>query len=149
MQSFHCEAPPAALWEALVAPDTLAQWYAPEARIEPWEGGRYWVRTRLLGAREARIDILEPQRRLRLVYEPNPDWPPPGEEVLVEDFMIHEATHGRARATVLRVLGTGVPQAPEWNPVHKRLRAAWAVSFSYLQKHLEERGHRALLAPYA
>jgi len=149
MQSFHCEAPPAELWEALVVPDVLGHWYAAEARIEPREGGRYWVRSRLLGVREARIELFEPQRRLRLAYAPKPDWPSPGEYVIVEDFMIHEAARGRSRATVLRLLGTGVPQAGEWNPVLRRLRAAWAVSFSYLQKHLEERGHRALLAPYA
>ncbi len=149
MQSFHCEAPPAELWETLVVPDVLSQWYASEARIEPWEGGRYWVRSRLLGVREARIELFEAQRRLRLEYAPSPGWPSPGEHVIVEDFMIHEERRGGSRATVLRLLGTGVPQSVEWNPALRRLRAAWAVSFSYLQRYLEERGHRALLAPYA
>lgn len=148
MQSFQCEAPTGALWNALMKPDVLAVWYADDALIEPWEGGRYWVRTRLLGQREARIDAFEPGRRLRLLYDPNPDWPPAGNEVLVEDFMIHPAAAGRSDVSVLRLLGSGVPESVAWNATLKRLRSAWAVSFSYLQRHLEERGHRAMVAPY-
>jgi len=147
MQSFQCEAPTGDLWDALVNPDVLTVWYAEEALIEPWEGGRYSVRTRLLGRREARIDAFEPGRRLRLAYDPNPQWPPPGDEVLVEDFMIHPVG-GRLDVSMIRLLGSGVPETVAWNATLKRLRSAWAVSFSYLQRHLEERGHRAMVAPY-
>ena len=148
VQSFQSDAPPQELWDALLEPGTLALWYADEAWIEPWEGGRYSVRTRLLGHRLARIDAFEPERRLRLVYDPNPDWPPVGDEPLVEDFMIHEADPARPGTSVMRLLGSGVPERAAWNPTLKRLRSAWAVSFSYLQKHLEDRGRRAQPGPF-
>ena len=125
-------APPEAVWRALVEPGALELWYAGEARVEPRAGGHYAARTRTLGRREALIDVFEPGRRLRLIYAPNPAWPPPGPAVLVEDFLIDR----RDDRTVLRVLGSGVPSGRDWDPVLQRLKAAWMVSFNHLQRQL-------------
>jgi len=149
MQSFRCDAPAGALWHALTSPDGLSVWYAQQAEIEPRPGGRYDVTTRLLGHRQAHIDVFEPTRRLRLIYDPHRDWPPAGEHVIVEDFLIDELPRGGDGRTVVRLLGSGVPDAQAWDLTFKRLRAAWAVSFGYLGKFLEEQGHRTLLARHA
>lgn len=149
LQSFRCDAPSGALWDALVRPEGLARWYAQRAEIEARPGGRYFVSTRLLGDREAHIDVFEPTRRLRLIYDPHPDWPPAGDHVIVEDFLIDENPRGDEGATVIRLLGSGVPDSQVWDLTFKRLRSAWAVSFSYLEKFLEEQGHRTLLARHA
>lgn len=133
MQSFETDASAGALWRALVEPAALALWYGELIEIDPREGGAYTVNWKLLGRRSAHIDRFEPQRRLRLIFDRNPEWPAPGDHVLVEDFIID--TRGERR--LLRLLGSGVPGDPEWNPVLKRLRSGWAVAFSYLQKRLD------------
>ena len=126
-------APASALWRALTDPAELVGWHAEQARVEARVGGRYSVRSRLFGAREAHIDVLEPMRRLRLIYDPAPSWPPLGDTAVVEDFVIDE----RRGKRVLRVLGSGVPSAPDWDLWHRRLQAGWAVAFAQLARRLE------------
>lgn len=140
LQTLRCDATPEQLWRALVMPEALRLWHAHDAWVDPRPGGSYRYRSRLFGTRQAHIDAFEPGRRLRLVYDPNPDWPPSGGSVIVEDFLLD--TRVAAPSGVqgqLRVLGSGVPAAPEWNAVHRRLQAGWAVAFSYLQRCLENR----------
>jgi uncharacterized protein YndB with AHSA1/START domain len=137
MQSMTCDSTAERLWSALVLPEALKLWHADEARVDLRPGGLYSYRSRLLGARDAYIDVVESGRRLRLVYETNPQWPPPGDSVIVEDFLIDTGVGQTGELqSQLRVLGSGVPPGPEWNPTLKRLKAGWAVAFSYLQRRL-------------
>jgi uncharacterized protein YndB with AHSA1/START domain len=135
LQSLRCGAPAERLWQALVQPEALKLWHADEAEIDPRQGGRYSYRSRLFGVRHAHIDVFDPERRLRLVYDPNPSWPP-GNTVIVEDFLIDTRDTG-AGNSLLRLLGSGVPAVSEWNATLKRLQAGWAVAFSYLQRRLD------------
>jgi uncharacterized protein YndB with AHSA1/START domain len=140
LQTLRCEAPLSELWHALVLPEGLRLWHAEEAWVDARPGGSYRYRSRLFGMREAHIDVIEPGRRLRLVYDPNPDWPPAGDSVIVEDFLLDTRGTGTARIqSQLRILGSGVPAAPEWRATHRRLQAGWAVAFSYLQRCLDAR----------
>ena len=137
MQTLRCDAPPQQLWRALVLPEALRLWHAQEAWVDARPGGSYRYRSRLFGMRQAHIDLIEPGRRLRLVYDPNPDWPP-GDSVIVEDFLFDTRDTGTARVqSQLRLLGSGVPAVPAWNATHRRLQAGWAVAFSYLQRCLD------------
>jgi len=137
LQSLRCKAPAERLWQALIEPGALKLWHTEEAEVDPRPGGRYRYRSRLFGLRSAHIDVFDPGRRLRLVYDPNPAWPP-GESVIVEDFLIDSRDAGGGDSQ-LRLLGSGVPAEPEWNATLKRLQAGWAVAFSYLQRRLESR----------
>jgi uncharacterized protein YndB with AHSA1/START domain len=139
LQTLRCDAPMQQVWRALVLPEALCLWHAQEAWIDARPGGSYRYRSRLFGTRQAHIDAIEPGRRLRLVYDPNPHWPP-GDSVIVEDFLFDTRGTGTARVqSQLRLLGSGVPAAPEWNATHRRLQAGWAVAFSYLQRCLDGR----------
>ena len=126
----RCKAPADAVWRALVEPASLVLWCAQQAQVDGRVGGHYSIKARLLGPREAHIDAYEPNRRLRLILNPSPDWPSTGEAVIIEDFMID--TNGRE--TVLRLIGSGVPGSSEWDATLKRLRAAWAVAFAKLEQ---------------
>jgi len=132
VQTLRCRATPEAVWQALVEPDVLALWCAEEARIDGRVGGHYSIRARLLGQRDAHIDAYEPGRRLRLIFHPSPGWPPAGEEVIIEDFMIDS----NGKETVLRLFGSGVPGSSEWDATFRRLRSGWAVAFVDLKKYL-------------
>lgn len=133
MQVLETAASAETLWRALTDPAELMGWHADEARVEPRTGGRYAIRSRLFGSREATIDLLEPLRHLRLIYHPAPSWPPIEDSAVVEDFMIDE----RRGRRVLRVLGSGVPDVPAWDSCHRRLQAGWAVAFAHLARRLE------------
>lgn len=137
LQSLRCNAPAERLWQALVQPEALKLWHADQAEVDPRQGGRYHYRSRLLGLRHAHIDVFDPKRRLRLVYDPNPAWPS-GESIIVEDFLI-DTRDTAGEGSQLRLLGSGVPAVLEWNATLKRLQAGWAVAFSYLQRRLESR----------
>ena len=138
LQTLRCDIPLAQLWRALVQPEALCLWHAKEAWIDARPGGSYRYHSRLFGLRQAHIDVIEPSRRLRLVYDPNPQWPPPGNSVIVEDFLFDTRGTGTARVqSQLRILGSGVPAGPAWSATHRRLQAGWAVAFSYLHRCLD------------
>ena len=137
LQTLRCDAPIQQVWRALVLPEALRLWHTEEAWIDARPGGSYRYRSRLFGTRQAHIDAIEPGHRLRLVYDPNPKWPP-GDSVIVEDFLFDTRGTGTARVqSQLRLLGSGVPATPEWNATYRRLQAGWAVAFSYLQRCLD------------
>jgi uncharacterized protein YndB with AHSA1/START domain len=121
------------VWQALTHVPTLLRWYADRAVVEPRVGGRYYVERNERGARDAQIDIFEPNRRLRLVYMKTPG-APPSNSALVDDFLLD----GKGSAAVLRVLGSGIPDAPEWDPIYARLRLGWPILFRQLRLMLEE-----------
>jgi len=134
MQGFESTASAATLWRALIDPAMLSLWYATEAAVDPKAGGRYTVETRLFGKREAHIERFEPQSRLQLMFEPNPEWPPLSDSALIEDFIIDE----RKGQRMLRVMGSGIPPGEEWARTLVRLRTGWALAFAQLQLRLRD-----------
>jgi len=133
VQVLEVGAPAEQVWRALVEREALVAWHADHAEVDARMGGRYSVRSRLFGLREAHIDLFEPGRHLRVIYDPAPGWPPIEESVIVEDFIIDQ----RGGRSVLRVIGSGVPDTRAWDPWLKRLQAGWAVAFAYLARRLE------------
>lgn len=124
---------PALVWSACTEEHWLRKWYALEASVDPRHGGQFRVRTRDGRTREATIDVWEPGRRLRLIYSPDPDMLHlQGEGVgpVCEDLLF-DAKPGR---TVVRVFGSGVPDAREWDPYYSRLRLGWAYWLHELKR---------------
>ncbi|HEY2417282.1 MAG TPA: SRPBCC domain-containing protein [Steroidobacteraceae bacterium] len=135
------------VWQALIDPALMAKWYAPGARIDAREGGNYCVRHADDLQREAHIDVFLPPRRLRLIYMPLPDLPDDG-AVIVEDFLL-DRDAGAARAggadahTVLRLLGSGVPEDSEWHGTYTQLRRGWERALLRLKVLLERPPERS------
>jgi uncharacterized protein YndB with AHSA1/START domain len=129
------------VWRALIEPQTLALWCAPGARIDAREGGIYCVRHNADLDREAHIDVFLPPRRLRLIYMPLPGLPDEG-SVIVEDFLLDRASaaaraEGAAAGTVLRLMGSGVPESADWHSTYVALRRGWERSLLRLKVLLE------------
>jgi uncharacterized protein YndB with AHSA1/START domain len=127
------DVPIAVVWEALTHVPTIVRWYADRAIVEPRVGGRYFVERKDRGSRDAQIDVFEPNRRLRLVYLKSPG-SPPSDSALVDDFLLDT----KGNATVLRILGSGVPDTKEWDPIYARLRLGWPILFRQLRQLLTE-----------
>jgi uncharacterized protein YndB with AHSA1/START domain len=126
-------APVERVWQALTDVPTILRWYADRAIVEPRAGGRFYVERNERGARDAQIDIFEPNRRLRLVYLKMAG-APPSDTALVDDFLLD----ARGATTVLRILGSGVPETPAWDQLYARLRLGWPILFRQLRVLLEE-----------
>lgn len=130
----------AEVWRSLVEPERLMRWYAPQARVDAREGGSFWVRIDADLAREAHIDIYQAPRRLRLIYMPLPAQSSEDDAVMVDDFLLHsEPTAGEqgGALTIMRLLGSGVPEGRQWDALYLQLRNGWERGLLRLKASLE------------
>lgn len=132
---------PAVAWAACTEPGWLCRWYAVEAQVDPRQGGRYCVKTKDGRVRDATIDVWDPPRRLRLIYNPESGMVARGGDggPVVEDLLI-DAKPGR---TVVRVFGSGVPATREWDAWYQKTRLAWAYWLHRLKGAVEEPADRS------
>ena len=135
-QALEIEATPERLFEAFVDPLQLECWYAVEASVDRRRGGAFRVRVKDGWLRDAAIDVYDPGRRLRLIYMSDPTLPPLGAGPLIEDVLF-DTKPGR---TVVRILGSGVPEAREWDAQYLWLRRAWLYWLACLKKYVETQG---------
>ena len=127
------------VWQALIDPARMTRWYGPQARVDAREGGSYWIRIDAELAREAHIDVYQPPRRLRLIYMQQPGLPA-DDAVMVDDFLLHSemAPPGKSGAlTIVRLLGSGVPEGTAWDPWYLKLRGGWERGLLRLKVLLE------------
>lgn len=125
--------PAARVWRALTDPALVRIWSGQEAEIDPREGGLYRI-GRPPGGREAHIDIFEVNRRLRLIYMNGPDMPP-SDSAVVDDFLLD--VRKAEGMTSLRLLGSGVPESPAWDPAYVKMRLGWERFMSRIKVTLE------------
>ena len=128
------EVPVARVWRALTDPRLVRIWLGLETEIDAREGGVYRFGGRGPGNREAHIDVFDPQRRLRLIYLSNADFPP-SDTALVDDFLL-DVRRGEATCS-LRLLGSGVPEKAAWDQPYMRLRMQWERVLARLKVTLE------------
>jgi uncharacterized protein YndB with AHSA1/START domain len=129
----------AEVWKSLVEPARLARWYAPKSRVDAREGGSFWMQIDAELTREAHIDIFLPPRRLRLIYMPLAG-APSDDTVMVDDFLLHSEPAAPDKAgslTILRLLGSGIPEGRPWDPMYLRLRNGWERALLRLKATLE------------
>lgn len=122
-----------AVWRALTEPRLLAQWCSPDARISARPDGSFSACVDRVTELEACIDVFEPNRRLRLIYLPAASLPP-ADSALVDDFVLEPAPAG----SILRLLGSGIPGAPEWDVYYLRLRTGWQAALTRLKALLHD-----------
>jgi uncharacterized protein YndB with AHSA1/START domain len=132
-------AAPPKVWTALCGPSLAPLWLGSDARIRPQRGGS-WSGTLAPGlSREAVIDVFEPPRRLRLIYLP-PPLLPSWDGAIVDDVLLE----GEGTGTIVRLLCSGVPDAPEWTTHYMKLRVAAERSLTRLRVLVEQRERMAL-----
>ena len=127
------EVPVARVWRALTEPGLIRIWSGQEAEIDPRQGGAYRIGKRST-SREAHIDIFEVNRRLRLIYLNGED-APPSDSAAVDDFIL-DARKGQTK-TSLRLLGSGIPDAPAWDQAYTRIRLGWERFLARIKVTLE------------
>jgi uncharacterized protein YndB with AHSA1/START domain len=128
------DVPVGRVWRALTDPGLIRIWSGQEAEIDARKGGLYRIGKRHAGGREAHIDVFDVNRRLRLIYLNGPDTPV-SDTAVVDDFLL-DVRHGEGTAS-LRLLGSGVPDATEWDKSYMRMRMTWERFLARIKVTLE------------
>jgi uncharacterized protein YndB with AHSA1/START domain len=128
------DVPVGRVWRALTDPGLMRIWAGQEAEIDARQGGYYRLGLRRAGGREAHIDIFDVNRRLRLIYLNSRDTPA-GDSAVVDDFLL-DVRKGEGTAS-LRLLGSGVPDAAEWDKPYMRMRMNWERFLARIKVTLE------------
>ncbi|MFI4890221.1 MAG: SRPBCC domain-containing protein [Steroidobacterales bacterium] len=126
--------PVARVWSALTDPRLMRIWSGKEAEIDARKNGLYRLGRSGHGGRDAHIDVIEENRRLRLIYLPDPGLPPT-DGVLIDDFLLD--VRPDERMVALRLLGSGIPEVEEWDRAYLRIRAGWERQLARLKSTLE------------
>jgi uncharacterized protein YndB with AHSA1/START domain len=121
------------VWLALTDPLQLTRWCSPQAVIQARQGGLFRASVDRVTEFEAHIDVFEPARRLRLLYLPVSSLPR-ADTVMVDDFILDRVPGG----TIVRLLGSGVPGAPQWDTQYWRLRTSWQQALTRLKVYVEK-----------
>jgi uncharacterized protein YndB with AHSA1/START domain len=127
------------VWHALTDSQQLTRWCSPDAQIRPRANGSFRASVDRVTEFEARIDVFEPGRRLRLIYLPAPQLP--AETVMIDDFILDKVAGG----TIVRLLGSGVPATPAWDTQFARLRASWGAAMTRLKVFVEQQSRTGAL----
>jgi uncharacterized protein YndB with AHSA1/START domain len=124
------------VWRALTEQPHLTRWCAPDAQLRPKAGGLFRASVDRVTEMEAHIDVFEPNRRLRLIYLPS-EALPATETAIVADFILEPAPRP-ASGSILRVLGSGIPDGPDWETQYKRMKVGWAAAMARLKVYVEK-----------
>ncbi len=124
-----------AVWRAFTEGVHLVRWCAPDAHLRPRAGGLFRASVDRVTRMEAHIDVYEPNRRLRLIYLET-EALPAAETAIVADFILEPAT-APAAGSILRVLGSGIPEGSQWDTQYKRMKVGWAAALSRLKVYVE------------
>jgi len=122
-----------AVWRALTENPHLTRWCSPAADMRARGGGSFRASVDRVTEFEARIDVFDPGRRLRLIYLAAPGLPR-ADSVMIDDFILDPVAGG----TIVRLLGSGVPATAEWDTQYWRLRTSWQAAMSRLKVYVEK-----------
>ena len=134
------DAPLEAVWKAISDAEELTRWFVQEASVEPRVGG---MLTFSWGGGETghnRIDEWEPNRKLRLTSLPFEMGAAKydGTTPMVNEYTIER----RDGKTVLRLVNSGIPDAPEWDGFYNGTESGWRSFLRTLRHYLEHHGGR-------
>ena len=124
-----------AVWAAITEAQELTRWFVETATVEPGVGGKFVISWG--GGEEggSTIEVWEPNRRLRVALKPFDM----GAMKIDKDAPIREeyTIERREGKTVLRLVQSNVPNAPEWDGFYDGTNSGWDSFFRTLRHYLE------------
>ena len=130
------DAPAETVWRALTDAEELMRWFPLEAKVEAGAGGTMWLSWDSPNGATARIEVWEPNRRLRTV-EPRRDGAGRPVELVVDYFI--ESEGGR---TTLRVVHSGFGAGADWDTEYDGTKRGWRYELRGLRHYLNR--HRGM-----
>lgn len=142
------------VWKGITDAQEIVRWFAPEARVEPGEGGSFFVSWGPGMEGTSRIAVWEPERHLRVVEErkhgPRHGGGDPtgsgGEPVEIAVDYYLEAKGG---STVLRLVHSGFGRGADWDNEFESTHYGWMMFLRNLRhaltRHLRTPCRQAML----
>jgi uncharacterized protein YndB with AHSA1/START domain len=129
------DAPIEAVWKAIVDGEELTRWFVDEASVEPGVGGTFTISWGGDEKGRSRIEEWEPNRKLRVTLMPFEMGAAKydGTTPMVDEYTIER----RDGKTVLRLVSSGIPDAPEWDGFYNGTDSGWHSFFRTLRHYLE------------
>jgi uncharacterized protein YndB with AHSA1/START domain len=134
------DAPVEAVWKAIVDGEELTRWFVDAAKVDPGVGGSFSLSWDGAEAGHSRIDVWEPNQRLRVTLQPFEMGKAKYDAsmAIVEEYTIER----RGDKTVLRLVESGVPNTPEWDGFYDGTNAGWEQFFRTMRHYLEHHAGR-------
>lgn len=130
------DAPVEAVWKALTDAQELTRWFPVEARVEPRQGGEYWLSWGEELAGGSRIEVFEPNRHLRTVSVEQP-WSEPAGEACALQMAVDYFLETRGGKTVLRLVHSGFGEGADWDNEYDSVRSGWQFELRGLRHYLQ------------
>ena len=129
------DAPIEAVWKAIADGEELTRWFVQEASVEPGVGGTITISWDGEEKSSGTIEVWEPNKTLRKRLAPfdmgaakqDPAVP------MIDEYTIER----RDGKTVLRLVCSGIPDAPEWDGFYDGIDSGWRSFFRTLRHYLE------------
>jgi uncharacterized protein YndB with AHSA1/START domain len=124
-----------AVWKAITDGEELTRWFVDAATVEPRVGGMRAISWDGAEMSQSRIDEWEPNRTLRVTLMPFEMGPAKydGTTPMVDTYTVER----RDGKTVLRLVSSGIPDAPEWDGFYNGTDSGWGSFFRTLRHYLE------------
>ncbi len=127
---------PQTVWRALTDAQELTRWFPARAEVEPSLGGRVILDWDMEGCGfDTRIEIWEPNRRLRLVSSQDRDGQP---TAIAIDFQITARNDG----ATLRLVHSGFGRGSDWDDELAAISSGWPYELRMLRRYLD--GYRGM-----
>jgi uncharacterized protein YndB with AHSA1/START domain len=129
------DAPIEAVWKAIADGEELTRWFVQEASVEPRVGGTITISWDGEEKSSSTIEVWEPNRKLRVrlgsidmgAAKHDPAVP------MIDEYTIER----RDGKTVLRLVCSGISDAPEWDGFYNGIDSGWRSFFRTLRHYLE------------
>jgi uncharacterized protein YndB with AHSA1/START domain len=135
------DAPIEAVWKAITEGEELTRWFVDQAGVEPGVGGTIEISWDGGEKSRNRIDVWEPNQKLRLSSAPPDPGATGGRErpTMVLEYTIER----RDGKTVLRLVHAGIPSTPDWDSFYDGTNSGWKSFLRTLRHYLEHHPGKA------
>ena len=127
------DAPIEAVWKAIADAEELTRWFVEEAWVEPGVGGSIAISWGGDKSEPSRIEVWEPNQKLRLALAPLKMGKMQHEGTMVNEYTLER----RDGKTVLRLVSSGIPDSPEWDGFYNGTDSGWRSFLRTLRHYLE------------
>jgi uncharacterized protein YndB with AHSA1/START domain len=124
----------ARVWRAVTEGPCLERWCGAGSKLVGRAGGEVKLLFDRQARMQARVDICEPARRLRLIHMPGSVVASP-DSALIDDLLIES----RPPLAVVRVLCSGLPAGSAYDAASRAHQLAWRQALARLKVFLEKR----------
>ncbi|MCB9838429.1 MAG: SRPBCC domain-containing protein [Phycisphaeraceae bacterium] len=130
------------VWAAITEAEHLMNWFPLTAEVEPGPGGSMLMTWGDAFKGECRIEVWEPNMRLRTTFLDSPNSEGEPMRTYVDYYL-----EGRGGVTTLRLVHSGFGEGAAWDTLYDAVSRGWAAELRSLRHYIENHfGRRRAVA---